>query len=202
MYARKRMSEMEIEGLLAYRQRNGLPWHYPPRYDQGARHYMITAACYSHVPVLAIKQARMFELERCLAELVLEGSGSLMRAWVVLPNDYHILVFAPSILVLLEALGKMHGRLSRQWNLEDATVGRKVWHGAVETLVKSDRHHHAVLNYIHHNPVKHGYVERWQDWPLSSAHDYLKSVGLEEATRRWKEYPIDDFGQGWDDPDL
>jgi putative transposase len=196
------MPEGEIESLLAHRRRNGLPWHYPPRYDQGARHYMITAACYLHAPLIAANQTRMFELEQCLAEVVAENFENSMRAWVVLPNHYHILVFAPQILVLMAELGKMHGRLSRQWNSEDAAVGRKVWHGAAETLIKSDRHYHAVLNYIHNNPVKHGYVSRWQEWPVSSADDYLKKVGLEEATRRWIEYPVDHFGKGWDDPDL
>ncbi len=202
MYDNKRMSEVELKSLLGHRKRNRLPWHYPPRYDQGARHYMITAACYEHMPIIGAKPARQFELERCLVELLAEDSSGVIRAWVVLPNHYHVLVFAPHVLCLLKEIGKMHGRLSRQWNLEDGAVGRKVWHGAVETLVKSDRHYHAILNYIHHNPVKHGYVRRWQDWPVSSAQNYLNSVGLEEATRRWKEYPVDDFGKGWDDPDL
>jgi putative transposase len=26
------------------------------------------------------------------------------------------------------------------------------------------------MDYIHFNPVKHGYVERAQDWPFSSFH--------------------------------
>ena len=196
------MSALEIESLLAMRKREGLPWHYPPRYDQGARHYMITAACYQHEPILGAQASRMVELENSLSVVIAEAAGNHLRAWVVLPNHYHVLVFAPDILGLLKSLGRMHGRLSRRWNLEDRTIGRKVWHGAVETMVKSDRHHCAVLNYIYHNPVKHGYVDRWQDWPFGSARDYLESVGHAEAKRRWEEYPIDRFGEGWDDPEL
>jgi len=196
------MSKEELDSLLEHRQRNSLPWHYPPRYDRGARHYMITAACYRHSPVIAAKPTRLLDCARSLAEVVAAGTDNSLRAWVVLPNHYHVLVFSPDILALLAQLGKMHGRLSRLWNLEDCAAGRKVWHGAVETGIKSDRHHHAVVNYIHHNPLKHGYVSRWQDWPASSAGDYLEAVGLDEATRRWKEYPIEDFGTGWDDPDF
>jgi putative transposase len=42
------------------------------------------------------------------------------------------------------------------------------------------------VNYIHHNPVRHGYVAKWQEWPWSSARDYLSRVGDEEALKRWK----------------
>ena len=55
------------------------------------------------------------------------------------------------------------------------------------------------MNYIHHNPVKHGYVTRWQDWPWSSARAYLEALGIEEATKRWQQHPVLDFGAGWDD---
>ena len=35
----------------------------------------------------------------------------------------------------------------------------------VERAMRSDRHFWATLNYAHHNPVHHGYVARWTDWP-------------------------------------
>ena len=202
MYVRKRMSEAEIKSLLEHRRRNALPWHYPPRYDQGARHYMITAACYQHLPVVGKRAVRLLDCAQSLLGAIESGVDSSIRAWVILPNHYHLLVFSPDILALLKHLGRVHGRLSRKWNLEDGLVGRKIWHGAVETAIKSDRHHHAVVNYIHHNPVKHGYVARWQDWLASSAHAYLESVGYDEAARRWKLYPVERFGEGWDDSNI
>jgi putative transposase len=54
------------------------------------------------------------------------------------------------------------------------------------------------VNYIHNNPVRHGYVEKWQDWPWSSAMEFLDSMGRDEAMRIWKEYPIRNFGKKWD----
>ena len=68
--------------------------------------------------------------------------------------------------------------------------------------MRSDEHVQATLNYIHHNPVHHGYVERWQEWPYSSAAIYLQAVGMAEAERRWKAYPVLDYGKGWDDPEM
>jgi len=64
--------------------------------------------------------------------------------------------------------------------------------------MKSERHFLATLNYVHHNAVHHGYVERWQDWPWSSAREFLEQVGYERAERLWKEYPILDYGKKWD----
>jgi putative transposase len=69
----------------------------------------------------------------------------------------------------------------------------------METAIKSERHFWATVNYIHHNPVKHGHVDKWTDWPYSSAEAYLKSVGKEQALKNWKEYDISEMGKDWDE---
>ena len=53
-------------------------------------------------------------------------------------------------------------------------------------------------NYIHNNPVKHGYVEKWQHWPFSSAAWYLEHKGREWVLDLWREYPVLDYGKSWD----
>ncbi len=77
--------------------------------------------------------------------------------------------------------------------------GRKVWFNAVETGMKSDAHYWASVNYIHHNPVKHGYVQKWLDWTFSSAALWLKKLGRAKVEDIWKGYPISEYGKGWDD---
>ena len=52
--------------------------------------------------------------------------------------------------------------------------------------------------YIHHNPVKHGYVDDWKDWAHSSAAEYLERIGRERALEIWREYPVLDYGREWD----
>jgi len=128
-----------------------------------------------------------------------EGMSEQLHAWVILPNHYHFLATTGEPMILLAALGKMHGRTSFRWNNEDGRRGRKVWYNAAETAMKSERHFWATLNYIHHNPIKHGYAEKWQDWPFSSASSFLDRCGQVEALRLWKEYPVDEYGKGWDD---
>ena len=123
-------------------------------------------------------------------------------AWSVLPNHYHALVEAPDIKLLLHELGLLHGRTSHAWNGEEKTRGRKVFFRAVERAMRSGRHYWATLNYVHHNLVRHGFVERWTDWPWSSATQYLAQTRVEEAKRAWREYPVRDYGKDWDEPEM
>ena len=73
---------------------------------------------------------------------------------------------------------------------------------AVERAMRSDRHFWATVNYIHHNPIRHRYAERWTEWPWSSAAEYLTQTGVNEAKRIWNDFPIRDYGKDWDDPDM
>ena len=100
--------------------------------------------------------------------------------------------------MLLETLRKLHARSAVAWNREDGCTGRQCWCRCADRRIRSDAHFHASRNYIHHNPVKHGYVTRWQDWPLTSARAFLAQIGREEAQRLWTEYPVLEMGQTWD----
>jgi hypothetical protein len=41
------------------------------------------------------------------------------------------------------------------------------------------------LDYIHHNPVKRGYVDLPEHWRWSSARDYAGMPGLIAVDREW-----------------
>ena len=47
----------------------------------------------------------------------------------------------------------------------------KFWEHTLQDDEDFERH----LNYIHYNPVKHGYVSSPRDWPWSSFHRYVKA---------------------------
>jgi REP-associated tyrosine transposase len=68
--------------------------------------------------------------------------------------------------------------------------------------MRSERHYWATLNYVHHNPVHHGYVEHWTNWRWSSATEYLAQLGVEEAKRIWREYPVRGYGKDGDEPEM
>ena len=68
--------------------------------------------------------------------------------------------------------------------------------------MRNDAHFWATVNYVHNNPVHHRYVAHWQDWPYSTASEYLAEIGREEAARLWKAYPVLGYGKGWDEAEL
>jgi len=47
---------------------------------------------------------------------------------------------------------------------------RRFW----EHAIKDDNDLHRHLDYIHFNPVKHGYCEKALDWPFSTFHNYKR----------------------------
>ena len=201
LYRWRQMTAEQREAVLATRREQRVPWHGPPHFSADSGYYLMTSACYEHHPVIGKSPARMAEFEQALLEATCESALTLF-AWVVLPNHYHFLVRAADLPRLLRRLEKLHGATSFRWNREDGVRGRKVWHRAAETEIKSEGHYWATMNYVLHNAVRHGYVNRWQDWPYSNAAVYLKEVGHELAKQRWISYPLFEYGNEWDPPEL
>ncbi len=197
MYDWRKMSQAERQAVFVQRQLRGGSWRRPPVWNLGSVRYMITAACFEHAPHIGNSIERISKFEESLIAEMNEHAACIY-AHVILPNHYHVLLETKNVIQLRKALGKFHGRTSFDWNKVDDTQGRKVFHGSAETAMKSERHFQATLNYIHNNPVKHGYAKKWQDWPYSSARLYLETVGEEEALRHWLEYPIERYGEEWD----
>lgn len=56
---------------------------------------------------------------------------------------------------------------------------------------EDDLHNHA--DYIHYNPVKHGYVRSPRDWPWSSFHRYVKNGDYPAEWGR-SDLPVPEFG--------
>ncbi|MDP8207082.1 MAG: transposase [Candidatus Electryonea clarkiae] len=198
MYTWREMTEDERQEVLDYRKKNSLPWHNPPHLDlEGDYIYLITAACFNHLPIIGKNKERLIECEK----QVLDGCDKFSEeifAWCILPNHYHVLLQTEQIKSVRRELGLFHGRSSRTWNIEDKQTGRQVWHNCFERPMKSERHYYASLNYVHHNAVYHEYVSRWTDWLFSSARDFLEEIGEEKAVEIWRSYPILDYGKKWD----
>ncbi|MEW4982899.1 MAG: transposase [Cycloclasticus sp.] len=63
-----------------------------------------------------------------------------------------------------------HVNPSRASKRERGIWQRRYW----EHLIRDDNDYQAHINYIHYNPVKHGYVQQAVKWPYSSIHRYIK----------------------------
>lgn len=201
MYAWRRMTAEQRRATLRERRLHRQPWHSPPHRVGDTCYYHITAACYEHRPVVGHSSDRMSEFEKSLLETVRPLCEQVV-VWALLPNHYHLLVRTLDIKRLLKQLGRLHGRTSFEWNGQESRRGRKVWCNVVETAIKSEGHFWATLNYVLNNPVRHGYVQQWLDWPYSNAADYLASVGRATAERIWREFPVLDMGKDWDPPEM
>jgi putative transposase len=201
MYLWRKLNENQREELLEFRRFNDRPWHSPQHQANQNGRYLLTAACYEHRHVIGQKLERMADFcDRLLK--VLEADCDEIYAWCVLPNHYHALVLTRKLPALFRDIGLLHGRTAFNWNGVDNERGRKVWFNCAETGMKSDRHFWATLNYVHHNPVHHGYVQQWQDWPFSSGGSFIEQCGREQAEKIWREYPVGEYGKNWDPPEL
>ena len=198
MYNWRKMKPQERERALKERKVYRRPWHSPPHFEyEGEKDFILTAACFEHKPIIGATSRRMIECEEGILK-VCALVNAILYAWCVLPNHYHFLIRTERIKEVLRLIGQFHGSSSFRWNGEDEFRGRKVWYRCVERSMRSQRHFYATLNYIHNNPVKHGYVETWQEWPYSSAVDFLEEVGRDRAKEIWTEYPVLDYGAEWD----
>ena len=197
MYDYRTLTPAEQQTIVAERQRRGFPWHSPPHPEAPGSYRLLSAACFEHQPILR-SSARLEWFEQELLN-TLQQLGTPCAAWCVLSNHYQVLVQITNMRQFCRGLGRLHGRTSFQMNTEDGTRGRRVWYRSQDRCIRSEAHFYATLNYLHNNPVKHGYVLRWPSWPFSSFHWYLQTHGRDWLLDLWTRYPVLNYGAAWDD---
>lgn len=162
--------------------------HHPPHIYLSDTWYIITAATLNHAPYLAEARAKQL-LRDQLQQRVVEFQITL-RAWVILDNHYHILLKTNDGLNLPTFFARLHGATSRQINEWANSRGRQVWHNYWDTLIRDEKGYWTRFNYIHNNPVKHGYAQNKADWPYSSYSYYLRTKGVDWLQDCWQRYPV------------
>jgi putative transposase len=175
MYEWRKMGQAQREALLRDRKQYRLPWHAPPHFGTEPGLYHITAACYGHAHILDTS-ARLSDFESLLVAGLADDGVAEIRAWVILPNHYHLLL-ETSLPGFGRWLHRLHNNTATRWNGQDNRRGRKVWHRYADRKIRGEVHYFRTLNYIHANPVKHGYVEKSREWPWSSYSRYEEEYG-------------------------
>jgi len=196
MYDYRKWNREKQAAALKERVAHRFPLHSPPHIPEPDAYRIITGVCFEHKPILEAP-ARLKWFEQQLLDHLRQHSLEV-AAWVVLPNHYHILVKIPNIKRFTKAQGQLHGRTSFEINQEDNAQKRQVWFRCSDQVMRGERHYFATLNYIHNNPVKHGYVDKWGDWAYSSYHWYLENKGRDWLVELWQEYPVLNYGDQWD----
>jgi putative transposase len=196
MYQYRKLTPQQKADIIQQRLAKGYPPHSPPHPVKNQEFYLLTATCYEHKNRLNSSQRRQELLNQLFASFINEGIEII--AWVILPNHYHLLASKVNFHSVSKQLRLIHGRLARQWNLEDNVTG-KFWYAYSDRAIRSERHYYTTLNYIHYNPVKHNWEQSPYDWEESSVHWYLKEKGRDWLRSCWLEYPVKNYGKGWDD---
>jgi putative transposase len=140
-----------------------------------------------------------------LRQIVIDVRAKLpfvLDAKVVLPNHLHAAwTMPPDDFNYAKRLRLIKARFSKQLlnagvNITKDNRGEyKLWQKRYwEHTIRDDKDFEAHVNYVHINPVKHGYVARAIDWPHSSIHRYIENGTIPED---WACAPdVGDFGEG------
>ncbi len=105
-------------------------------------------------------------------------------AWVVLPEHMHCIWtlhegddnFSARWKMIKTTFSKGLPKVERRSKTrikrgESGIWQRRFW----EHAIRDDRDYAAHMDYLHFNPVKHGWVKTVIDWPYSSFHRYLQN---------------------------
>lgn len=170
--------------------------HRPPHVYLDDTWYMITASTLGRVHYL-VSQDHLRLWVSIFRELIAQFAIT-PAAWVVLPNHYHLLLKSRLGRDIGCLVGRLNGRTSYEINGLDGTRGRRVWYNYWDACIRSDADYWTRFNYIHNNPVKHGYARRPTDWEFSTYRHYLESKGEAWLSDVWQSYPVLDYLEGDD----
>jgi len=138
---------------------------------------------------------RHIDVLRHAVEITRKSHPFIIHAWVVLPEHLHCVIELPPgdtdfalrwrLIKLMFARALPHEQwrnAARVRRGERAIWQRRYW----EHLIRDEADFTAHMDYVHINPVKHGWVAAVRDWPFSTFHR-LVEAGV---------YPADWAGDG------
>jgi len=114
-----------------------------------------------------------------------------IAAMVVLPDHLHCIWILPES----DSDYSIRWRLIKTWFSKHCADALKrppnkarikkqqqaIWqHRFWEHVIRDETDYQRHIDYIHYNPVKHGYVERVSDWKYSSIHKYIRDGVIPE----------------------
>ena len=126
-------------------------------------------------------------------ELARSKFNLVLHAWVALSNHYHILFALKQGKELSEIIKFINGGSSYDINKLDNTPGRQVWWNYWDRCICEEKDFYIRFNYIHHNPVKHGYTAANGDYQFSSYNYYKDKLGEEFLQNTEYYYPVIDY---------
>jgi putative transposase len=143
------------------------------RYDPTGRPVFITAVCHRRIPYL--KRDWQKELLLSVMREVKSSSGFAMNAYVILDEHFHWIITPGkqnfSTIMQSIKLRFVHRYKKAIKQKKNATLWqRRFW----DHIIRSAEDLHRHKDYIHYNPVKHGYVLKPLDYKWSSFNTHVE----------------------------
>jgi putative transposase len=143
--------------------------------------YFFTLVTHLRRPILTneiVRQALREGIQRARQTLPFQ-----IEAWVILPDHLHAVWtlppednnYAARWAIIKRQVSTLYGKQfseigelseSKQKRKESGVWQRRYWEHQIRDDLDFQRH----MDYLHWNPVKHGYVRQVADWPFSSFH--------------------------------
>jgi putative transposase len=125
-------------------------------------------------------------LEFATLAVVIDGGRAkhrfLLTAWVFLPDHWHAIFYPPHPLTISRVMEAIKDGATKRINRSRAEVGVLWQPRFFDRALRTVGEYNEKVKYIHLNPVKAGLVNRAEDWPWSSVHDYTGNVNEAPAT--------------------
>ena len=108
-----------------------------------------------------------------------EQHGSLLTAWVFLPDHWHAILsprYPKSVSLVMESI-KVSS--TRQINARRGEAGQ-LWQGRFfDRALRTVKEYWKTVEYVHLNAMRRGLVKRAENWKWSSVHEYASQRGAD-----------------------
>jgi putative transposase len=125
-----------------------------------------------HIEPLRVAMAGVKARHPFAIEAVVILPDHLHSIWTLPPGDWDY----PTRWMLIKSGFSRQLPKGERVNASRRTKGeRGIWQRRYwEHTIRDDQDFRRHVDYVHYNPVKHGYVCRPSDWPYSSIHGYIR----------------------------
>jgi putative transposase len=130
-----------------------------------------------------------YRLYRDLLAEHARAAGVEVWAWVLMPNNVHLILVPHDPDALRRALALVHRRYAGYIHSRLKRTGH-FWQGRFGCVAMDEEHLGAALRYVALNPVRARLCKQAVDWPWSSVHAHLgRRDGLTEREPVLSRYP-------------
>jgi len=169
------------------------PTHRPPHIYKSNSLYFLTGKTYQSIPYFDTNRKKQILVQ--IINIAAKKFSIKIFAWIILNNHYHLLLQTKND-NLSSFLKNIHTNSSRILRGLSSATPQKIWYQYFDRCVRSEKDFWTRFNYIHNNPIKHGYIkspDKLSDYKFSSYNQWTKKNGEEWMNSCFAQYPIIDF---------